>query len=142
MENTRKAYSEVYEFLNKLPRTERNRIPKDVINIFRYYGGKDYKKNIDEKKSISEQNFSNEAINIIAMLNVDYLCDSELEQEFYKNVYKKNEIDYQKRIDVSNIFEKRKKKAYERNENSQLIEYRKGNIFSIFFSKIKNLITN
>ena len=80
MENTRKAYSEVYEFLNKLPRTERNRIPKDVTNIFRYYGGKDYKKNIDEEKSISEQNFSDEAINIIAMLNVDYLCDSELEQ--------------------------------------------------------------
>ena len=142
MSDSKIIYNEVYSFLNILPDYERNKIPQDVQNVFKYYKDNSYEKILDHNKPISEQQLQDETLNIIAMLNVDYLCSSEIEKEFYMNCYEQNELTYLKKININNIFQKRKNKnsqnATQQNCNTnQITEYKRQNIVKQFLSRLK-----
>lgn len=138
MINEKMVYSEVYEFLNTLPSKEKNKIPMNIQNVFKYFKDDTYTKIIKKDIPISEQNLKKETLDIIAMLNIDYLCNSELEKEFYKKVYENNEIEYQNRINLNNIFNNKHRK--ENNfEETQMIEYKKENFFKRIIRKITNI---
>ena len=137
MINEKIVYSEVYELLETLPSKEKNKIPINIQNVFKYFKDDTYTKIIKKDIPISEQNLKKETLDIIAMLNIDYLCNSEFEKEFYKKVYENNEMEYQNKINLNNIFNKYKK---ENNyEDTQIIEYKKENFFKRIIKKITNI---
>lgn len=89
---TRRAYSEVDEFLNLLGEEYTKRIPlsiKELINKEKDYN---YIKSISPKIPIDKQNLSEEALAIIAYLNLKYICNNEKEKERLRKVYLVNEI--------------------------------------------------
>lgn len=140
MINEKMVYSEVYEFLNALPSEERNKIPINIQNVFKYFKDDTYIKIIKKDIPISKQNLKKETLDIIAMLNIDYLCNSKLEKEFYKKVYKNNEIEYQNEKNLNNIFNRCKNENNA--EETQLIEYKKENFFKKIIKKITNIFIN
>ena len=92
---TRRAYSEVDEFLRLIPEENVNKIPQKVRKLFNEEKDTEYVKNIDPNEDISKQNLMEETLAIIAMLNLKYWCEDEKEKERLIEVYKNNEKKYQ-----------------------------------------------
>lgn len=115
---TRRAYSEVDEFLNLLGEEYTKRIPlsiKELINKEKDYN---YIKSISPKIPIDKQNLSEEALAIIAYLNLKYICNNEKEKERLRKVYVVNEIS--------------------KEENTQLVVVKKS-LFRNILNKIKSI---
>ena len=93
--NTRKAYSEVDEFLELLSEEQRNEIPKKLRNFFKNEKDQKYLKNIDKNIPIKYQNLKEETLAIIAFLNLKYWCKDEDVKNRLKKIYEQNERKYQ-----------------------------------------------
>lgn len=139
---TRKAYSEIDEFINLLSIEEQNEIPKKLRDFFKNQKDNEYVKNINPNIAIEKQNLMQETLTLIAMLNLQYWCEDENEKEKLKNIYKENEIRHQEELkekyNSDNLFKNKIKTNIEKIENEQtdMVKYRKENIFS----KIKRLL--
>lgn len=66
------AYTEVIEILNHIPKSDYDKIPNDMIEVFTTNNNKEYKFNYDVSKTLNEQNVSKIAKTIIAILFRDY----------------------------------------------------------------------
>ena len=88
---TKQAYSEVYEFINMLDATIINKVPVYILKLFEEERDKNYIKKIDTTLPIKEQGLKEETLAIIAMLNLEYLCEDEEEKQKLKEQYKKNQ---------------------------------------------------
>lgn len=144
--NTRKAYSEIDEFLGLLSDKQRNKIPQKLREFFKEEKDQDYKKGINPKKPIKNQDLKEETLGIIALLNLQYWCEDENEKQRLKEVYAKNEKAYQEMLQVAfnpdDIFKKRTvnvEKVQEQSENTQLVEYKEP-IIKRIFNKILKLL--
>ncbi len=144
--NTRKAYSEIDEFLGLLSDEQRNKIPQKLREFFKEEKDQDYKKGINPNVAIKNQNLKEETLGIIALLNLQYWCEDENEKQRLKEVYAKNEQVYQEMLQVAfnpdDIFKKRTanvEKEQERAENTQIVEYKEPIIKRIFNKILKFL---
>lgn len=99
--NTRKAYSEVDEFLSLISEEQRNKIPENIREFFKQEKDKEYFKGINPNIEIKKQNLLEETLAIIAMLNLNYICEDEEEKERLKEVYTNNEKKYQDLFQVA-----------------------------------------
>ena len=93
--STRKAYSELDEFIELLTVEEQNEIPKRLRDFFKEQKDNEYVKNINPNIEIKEQNLMKETLILIAMLNLKYWCKDDLEKERLKSIYAENERKYQ-----------------------------------------------
>ena len=113
--NTRKAYSEIDEFLGLLSEEQRNKIPKKLREFFKEEKDQEYKKGINPNIAIKNQDLKEETLGIIALLNLQYWCEDENEKQRLKEVYAKNEQVYQEMLQVAfnpdDIFKKRTSNA-------------------------------
>ena len=107
------SYVEVLEILNHMDKKYVDKIPLELINFFKSNSSKEYKFQLDKNIPFEEQNLKENTINILAMLNLNYWCESE---EHKKNLLKKyydNEMEYQKKLrekyDTDNLFKKERK---------------------------------
>lgn len=91
MDNERKAYAEVDDFIELLEEEDRNKIPKKLRDFFKREKNHNYKKRINPDVSIEEQGLRDETLAIIAFLNLKYICEDEKEKERLKRIYMKNE---------------------------------------------------
>ena len=91
MKNERMAYSEVDEFIDLLDDQDKNRIPQKLRDFFKREKNPDYKKGINPRIPIEEQELKDETLAIIAFLNLKYICQDEQERERLKRVYFENE---------------------------------------------------
>lgn len=135
--NTRKAYSEIDEFLELLSDEQRNKIPQKLREFFKEEKDQEYKKGIDPNIAIKNQNLKEETLGIIALLNLQYWCEDENEKQRLKDVYARNEQVYQEMLQVTfnpdDIFEKRiSNEKKEQEENTQIVEYKEPIIKRIF----------
>jgi hypothetical protein len=89
--NTRRAYSEVDEFLNLLPDWQRAKIPETVRIVFKTEKDKTYHKNINPNIPIADQNLLSETLAIIAGLNLKYWATPN-ERERLIKIYHRNEL--------------------------------------------------
>lgn len=109
---TRQAYSEVDEFLNLLTEQQRNKIPKNLRELFKKEKDSNYIKQIKPNIPIKEQNLKRETLAIIALLNLQYWCEDEKEKKRLQTIYDQNEKDYQdmlyEKYNPNDIFNKRK----------------------------------
>lgn len=138
--NIRQAYSEVDEFLGLLSEQERNKIPEHIREIFKQEKDKEYIKGINPNIEIKEQNLLDETLAIIAMLNLNYICEDEQEKERLKEVYANNEKKYQELFQVAfnaeEVFGVKEEYLTQKLEE-QIIIPKKENIFQKILNKIK-----
>lgn len=142
--NTRKAYSEIDEFLGLLNDEQRNKIPQKLREFFKEEKDTTYIKGINPEVPIKNQNLKEETLGIIALLNLQYWCEDENEKQRLKEVYAKNEKVYQEMLQVAfnpdDIFKKKTQtieKKQEEVENKQMVAYKETFIKRII-NKIKS----
>ena len=139
--NARQAYSEIDEFLGLLSIDQRNMIPQKLRELFSQEKDKEYIKGIDPNIPIKDQNLKEETLGLIALLNLQYWCQNEIEKERLKKIYAKNEEEYQKmlqeKFNLDNLFKKKETIVEEKEqvECLQMVEYKEP-----LFKKIINRI--
>ena len=144
MDNSSFAYSEVYAILNMIEDEYRERVPKNVINFFEEERDKEYNPIIDVNIPLEKQNLKRKTIVLLAILNLNYWCDSEEEKQEILDSFAKNEElkrlkekELTENYNINNLFNK-----IENTENKtevSLIEYKEQNLIQKIISKIKSL---
>ena len=142
MDNSSLAYSEVCTILNMLEDEYKERVPKNVINFFEEERDKEYNPIIDVNIPLKKQNLRRKTIVLLAILNLNYWCDSEEEKQEILDSFAKNEElkrikELTENYNINNLSQK-----IENNENKtevSLIEYKKQNFIQKIISKIKSL---
>lgn len=113
------AYSEIWTILNLLENSYASRVPQQVKNFFEEERLKDYIPQINVDRPLTEQNLQRETMVLLALLNVNYWCDSEEEREFWlremanndNSEYDPNDMSW----DLSHLFDE-SEKIYDNND--------------------------
>ena len=144
MDNSSLAYSEVCTILNMLEDEYKERVPKNVMDFFGEERDKEYNPIIDVNIPLEKQNLKRKTIVLLAILNLNYWCDSEEEKQEILDSFAKNEElkrikekELTENYNINNLFKK-----IENNENKtevSLIEYKKQNFIQKIILKIKSL---
>ena len=130
MDNSSLAYSEVYAILNMIEDEYKERVPKNVMDFFEEERDKEYNPIIDVNIPLEKQNLKRKTLVLLAILNLNYWCDSEEEKQEILDSFAKNEElkrikekELTENYNINNLFKK-----IENNENKtevSLIEYKK-----------------
>ena len=145
-ESTRKAYTEVDNFIELLDEYHKNKIPKKLREFFKNEKEEKYIKNIYRNIPIKEQNLLQETLSLIAFLNLQYWCDDEEEKKRLRKIYTENEKTSMKQMrlkyDVNNIFRERRKEVIEEEtkDNVAMIRY-KDSLIQRIINKIKKIFS-
>lgn len=144
MDNSSLAYSEVYAILNMIEDEYKERVPKNVMDFFEEERDKEYNPIIDVNIPLEKQNLKRKTLVLLAILNLNYWCDSEEEKQEVLDSFAKNEElkrikekELTENYNINNLFKK-----IENNENKtevSLIEYKKQNFIQKIILKIKSL---
>lgn len=142
--NTRQAYSEIDEFLELLSDEQKKKIPKKIRERFKEEKDHNYKKGINPKVPIKDQNLKEETLAIIALLNLQYWCEDEDEKQRLKEIYARNEIKYQeqlrKQFNPEELFKKKTQTIKkEQIKNIHMINYKESFVKSIVNKILKML---
>lgn len=145
-QTTRQAYSEIDEFLSLLTDEKREQIPVKLREFFKEEKDKNYTKGIKLDIPVKDQNFKEETLAIIALLNLEYWCQDEEEKEKLRKIYDNNEKIYKEMLQVEfkpdDVF--KKKNVVIENENNEqvahvsMVEYRES-VFKRVLNKIKQI---
>ena len=100
------AYTEVLDILKYISKEDYEKIPKSKIKVFEENSNKNYSFTYDENKTLDEQNVSEIAKAIIAILFRDYWATKE---QRYVIIKKQQEIKEQKQKELMAKFEQNKK---------------------------------
>ena len=95
MYNFKDAYSEVYEILKYLDENNKAKIPKEVIDAICENRNMDYTFELDEEKTLQEQNLLPETRAILFNLFRDYLASprqKEIVIKMQRDEVRRNEI--------------------------------------------------
>ena len=147
MLDTMMAYSEVYEILNLLDKEYKEKVSDKVRTFFEEERLKKYKPKIDTDTLLIDQNLKRETIVLLAILNLNYWCDTPEEKqkildELSDNVKEKQEL--LEKYNPDNLFKNRSndtienKKTIDTQEVS-IVEYKKPNFIQSLLSKIARL---
>jgi len=143
-ENYACAYKEVIEVLKYTNSDDVNKIPKDMILLWKQNMKKDYNFQIDENKPIEDQNLSNEAKAILANIFRDYWATDYQKQRIEaKEKYDLEQIEKEKyeKYNPNEIFKNRNKQEFTEEittNNIAMTEY-KESAFKKFINKIKQI---
>ena len=89
--NLANAYSEVLDILNYIEPQYKSLIPQNMLNMFKSDCNKTYLELLlKDKTDRLEKEYSEEALSIIAYLNLKYWCKSPEEKKYYRDMYLKN----------------------------------------------------
>lgn len=92
------AYAELLEVLELMDPTYVNKVPKKLMNIFKTYADSEYEKHIAVNVPLEEQELHEKTTALLAMLLLNYWCESEEEKQNLLEVYKENERKYQEEL--------------------------------------------
>ena len=137
------AYAEVDEILNLLEDEYANKIPEKVRNFFKEEKMQDYKPEINVEIPLTEQNLKRETMVILAILNLNYWCESEEEKEEFRKGLAENEKEkkeLEEKYNPDNLFKNKKynniENTEETTENVSLVEYKKPSLLKKILEKI------
>ncbi len=144
MDNSSLAYSEVCTILNMLEDEYKERVPKNVMDFFEEERDKEYNPIIDVNIPLEKQNLKRKTLVLLAILNLNYWCDSEEEKQEILDSFAKNEElkrlkekELTENYNINNLFNKIKNT--ENKTEVSLIEYKEQNFIQKIISKIKSL---
>ena len=133
------AYSEVYEILKYIPMAYLNKIPKDVLNIFKTKRDKNYKVNINPNLPLEDQKLHRKTLILLSVLNLDYWCEPDEREEIL--------LIFNSSLIVLNIYWKNEKESYvvldEENNlipnsaDTSLVLYQEESFIEKIWSKLK-----
>jgi hypothetical protein len=138
------AYAEVDEILNLLEKEYRERVPEKIRNFFKEEKMPDYNPKIEIGKQLTEQNLKRETMVLLAILNINYWCDSEEEKQMFIDEMAKNEEEkreLEEKYNPDKLFKNRKNNNLssdnaDETQNISLVEYKKQGIFKRILEKI------
>lgn len=145
MNNTKETYYEVDAFLNILGKYYLNKLPIKLRELFSKEKSTNYEFQIDPDKPIKDQEFSDEALAIIAFLNLKYWCTNEEEKKRLNDIYLENEKNYEKGlINLRNNSQELFKKTPEeiKLQKNPMVVYEETSIFKKILINIKKFFTN
>ena len=124
-----KVCSEIYDYLNILGEEFIKNIPKDLYKKLEENRDLSYISKYDESIGLTNDTYSNDAINFILMLDLKYWC-TKVERINKISIYEKKEKEYQKELrkkfNQDDIFKSSEKTNIQFNPiNMGLIEYKK-----------------
>ena len=147
MLDTMMAYSEVYEILNLLDKEYKEKVPDKVRTFFEEERLKDYKPEINTDTPLIDQNLKRETIVLLAILNLNYWCDTPEEKQEILDELANNEKEKQELLEKynpDNLFKNKQNDVIGNGKtiNAQevsLVEYKKPNFIQKLLSKIARL---
>lgn len=137
-----KAYTEVVEILNHIPKNEYEKIPETEIKFYEDNCDKNYKYVYDEKKNIKEQPISREANAIIISIYMNYFAN-EKQKNIISEILKQNAINEENekraKYNPDNIFKKSTNENDNqiKNENLPVKSNKKENFIRKIIDKIR-----
>lgn len=141
-----RAYTEVLELLRHLSIEEYEKIPQNEIEYYKQNKDKEYIFEMDDTKSLQEQNISKEANSIIVTIFRDYFASvkqKEKLKEILENNSRKTEEMKQERYADVELFKEKKVKIEESStkdiNNTDIVVYKKENIIIRIFRRIRKL---
>ena len=89
-ENFAKAYKEIDVIIGHLNEEDKNKIPKDFIEMIELKMDKNYVFNYDVTKDLSEQNLLRETLSILAYIYINYIGEynevKQIKAQFQKDI--------------------------------------------------------
>jgi hypothetical protein len=89
-ENFAKAYKEIDVIIGHLNEEDKNKIPKDFIEMIEFKMDKNYVFNYDVTKDLSEQNLLRETLSILAYIYINYIGEynevKQIKAQFQKDI--------------------------------------------------------
>ncbi len=110
-ENFSKAYKEIYVIIDHLNESDKNKIPKEFINMIETQMDKNHVFNYDDTKDLSEQNVLRETLSILAYIYIHYIGEYQDVKEI-KTQFQKDIIEH----------EMAKKALYEKNNTNDIFK--------------------
>ena len=113
-----KAYSEVLEILQYIPKNQLEKIPQKILNLFDTHRDKNWKFKYNPNKTLDEQNVSKYTKYIIAVLFREYWATPEekikilqAKKDYFKSINNKVKKDKITKLDIvkyqkENLFDK------------------------------------
>lgn len=102
------AYAELLEILTFTDESLVNKIPKKLMNIFHTYALPTYEKHLDRNIPLEDQDVSKKTAALIALLSLNYWCESEEEKAELKAILAENdrlkEQELREKYNPDNIF--------------------------------------
>lgn len=137
------AYTQVLAILDNMEFKYKAMIPKKLIKFLEKNKLKNYEFNIDLTIPLKEQNIKLKTKCLLAMLDLNYWCETEEKKQellklFYNNEEKYQEIIRQK-YNTDNIF-KTTKKEFNKEESMRLLIDHKESFFEKLIKKIKKIL--
>lgn len=139
---TKEIYSEVYEILNLMGDRFIDKLPNKLFDLIKNERLETYNPKYDLDLPLEEQSIKEETIDIIALLYLNYWCETEDEKNELNKIFQENEEIYQKELNekynIDNLF---RNKQMEKNETKEIlpIEYKKS-FFRMIINKIKQIL--
>ena len=137
------AYSEILEILKHISKKEQEKIPSNMIKMFKANASENSNFAYNPKKTLQEQNVSEIAISIIAILYRDYWATKEQRHKLLNYQNREREKYKAEKYDVNNIFKKKNEiKPTIANAEKYPVVVKKQNFIQRIIGKIKKLIIN
>ena len=137
------AYSEVLEVLNNMSKEDYNKIPKDMLEMFKTNCNNEYQFRYDLNKKFEQQEISKRAKLILAILFRDYWATPyQKEKIIAKQNYERQKLEQQKfeKYNPERIFENKRQPIIEEIKNiNSMIEVKEEKWYQKIFKLIKNL---
>lgn len=147
-DNYSKAYKEVIEILNFIPKESVDKIPQTIINTFKAKMDRNYNFKVDINKSFDEQDLLDETKAIFANIFRDYWATPyQKERIEAKEKYDRQKIEEEKlkRYNTDNLFSKREKSDDEVKTKGNIVnqlpmKIKKERFYEKFIKFIKNFL--
>ena len=136
------AMSETLHYLKGINQRDLNKIPNKFMLFLKENASNSYSCNFDYNKPLKELKLTDEAKGLIALICLNYWCETEEQKIKFRNHLNVNEQAYQKEMEekysVDNLFKNKKNVAQieQKEESVAMVEY-KESIFKRFLNRIK-----
>ena len=139
------AYKQLITILNNIEPEYKEKIPKKLVKLFEENSAENYEFHLDLTRPLQEQELNSKTLALLAMLNLNYWCETEEEKQELIKHYTENERKYQeelrKKYNTDNIFQKNNKENKQEETTEQqvaLVEHRESVIRKLI-NKIKSI---
>ncbi|MBR3324909.1 MAG: hypothetical protein IKG14_02535 [Clostridia bacterium] len=120
-----RAYAEVDNILSCMETRYVDKVPKKLRDIFKYNRLKGYNPIISKDIPLNEQKLERKTFAILAMLDLQYWCENEVEKQellkAYSNNDKKHQEELNQKYNSDDLFKNKVKKVREDVEKDEII---------------------